>query len=357
MTHARRRWPKPAFNVLAAMVVLFHGRPSVSAEPSGILLPDKVLALDGALVGPLAFAPDGKTIGGFGMEWFDDYSLPSALRIWAVDSGKKIADVSVPNAHIISFAFGHDSQRLFSGSWEGTVRVHDLRSFKTEPIPGLLGQFVTISPEGTRLAASCLNRVEMLDLASKTITVTRDLDPTMPINSSRIDTQEIQFSPTGKLIAVRRDDRRLIKVYEIELWDAQNLRSIAVLRADTSVFRTMRFAPDGAILATAGDDGTIVLWDVNAAKQRRAANVLADPRTHGSLHLAFSPDGKLLAVGALQAALLLWTETLEVIDTVKCSGGVGVEFSPDGKLLLINSASRTGEHAVVESKLWKVGKH
>jgi WD40 repeat protein len=96
---------------------------------------------------------------------------------------------------------------------------------------------------------------------------------------------------------------------------------------------------DSNILAVAGRDGCVHLWDIAAAKDTR---VLTGP--HAGLHaVAFSPNGKLLAVAGTgnkvidPAAIILWdTATWKEVDRYEGpdEGGIGtVAFSPDSNFL------------------------
>ena len=65
------------------------------------------------------------------------------------------------------------------------------------------------------------------------------------------------FCPRGTLLASAGEDQG------IRIWDWKNGTTLAVLRGHTRQVNSIVFSPDGSSLASASDDGTIKIWDIN----------------------------------------------------------------------------------------------
>jgi WD40 repeat protein len=106
----------------------------------------------------------------------------------------------------------------------------------------------------------------------------------------------------------------------------------------TDAVTAVAFAPDGHTLATAGNDQTVLLWDVADPTRARRLDDPLTGHTDAVQAVAFAPDGHTLATASYDGTVLLWdvrdpTRARRLGDPLTGHFGEvwSVAFAPDGR--------------------------
>ncbi|MBU6303700.1 MAG: SUMF1/EgtB/PvdO family nonheme iron enzyme, partial [Verrucomicrobia bacterium] len=252
----------------------------------------------GGAVGTVRFRPDGKALA---------VAAPSGVILWR-EAG---SETLIPGA-TTAFAWAPDGARLAAGFADGAIRTMDVEPGTDKNVHAAPGKPVTalaFSPDGRTLAAgSADGSLRLLDAVTgqeRSVLISAD---TVPVTSIAfhpasawlaaanaegwvrfwsVDGSEIShpqssgwgmdpeakiklkgadlaFSPNGRRLAIGTNDGKggFAKLWGVE--DPAKVRELATLTHHAPTSPVIAFAPDGANLVTATDDGTLVLWDVRA---------------------------------------------------------------------------------------------
>jgi len=106
----------------------------------------------------------------------------------------------------------------------------------------------------------------------------------------------VAFSPDGQYAATASNDNTA------RLWDVQTGQEIRQFIGHTENIWSVVFSADGKTIATASNDGTARLWDVQTGQELRSLV----GHTAGVENVIFSPDGKFIATASDDGTARLW---------------------------------------------------
>jgi WD40 repeat protein len=278
----------------------------------------------------LAFAPDGRTLA--------SAMNGQILYLWDVPAGRFRA---AWRGAFGPLGFTADGRTLLTRGPAG-AKLWDVAAGRERFVfPGAFGK-VAISPDGRTLASDGGGALKLWDVPRHRQAVAVLAGHTGKVNA-------VALTRDGKLLASAGNDTTA------RLWDVATGKTRTVLPHSQPV-RAVAFSPDGQTLATGSSElvggkpaGIICLWETATGRKRATLRGHIDPVTC----LAFSPDGKTLAAageGLLKPGpkggapivkkgrVRLWdvaTRRERTSITQNLGGITCLAFSPDGKRLAV----------------------
>jgi len=270
-----------------------------------------------------AFGPDGNLLASAAED--------GTVRLWDVVTGEEIQCLTGHGGAVWSVAFAHSGKMLATASADRTARIWEVgpslsASRELHRLRGAAGQEMrggvrgaVFSPDDAALVTACEDgtvRLWRLADGSETLRIDKHTGPVLAVD----------FRLDGRYLASASEDRTA------RVWDLEG-RELCRFTGHEGPVHGVAFSPDGRAIATAGEDRTVRLWDLTTKREARCLQ-----GHEGAVQaVAFSADGRRLASASADRTVRLWDRASgqEARRLAGWRGGVwNVSFNQDGRGLV-----------------------
>ncbi|MGD1807622.1 AAA-like domain-containing protein [Dapis sp. BLCC M126] len=294
----------------------------------------KLWQLDGTLM--RSFQGDNVIIGvdcSKNGEYIATSGNDNAIKIWRSD-GTLVRTLREHNAVVRGVALSNDGMIAVSASDDGTVKLWRKNKNLLKPLYGHedIVWDVATSSNG-KLIASVGDRNPRL--------WQQDGKFWQKINYSDQVNLCVAFAPDSQTIAICINNK-------IEIWDIGDINTsqaqpMRVLAGHQAIVSAIAISPDGQTIASAGDDKTIKVWNIEG--QLLHSFVAHNERIW---KLAFTPDSQTIVSASQDETVKLWKTDGTLLTTLHQGSPIwGVAINPQGNLIASTSRDDT-------LKLWKL---
>ena len=242
----------------------------------------------------------------------------------------------------LAYAPGVKDRVLVTCGHDELIRVHNLEQGLDEELKvNEVDHFddsiyaVTVSPDGTRIAAGGEGHVAVLFKLED-----GEGEYERNATKSTLPIRDLSFSPDSAWLAVASDDD------EIKVVNVENVQEIKTLKGHEGGVKSIAFDPKGEYLASAGADRSVRLWyleggselkKLSGAYDKVPATAVENGNPVNLCQISWAPNGEHLAVAGSKDVKILDRESLKEADP--CTGGHErevsiVQFSSNGLYLL-----------------------
>ncbi len=256
---------------------------------------------------------------------------PKRVSFWQVQANKESRCLALEDVTLLS----PDTRYCVRIEPEGGITFLDARSGKkADPLKVMVsyngnGNRIAFSPDSKSLAVAHQKNKEIQIRSFPS----GELRATFPLPDStkyRVGDRDywdyrLSFSTDGRTLLLGT------KAGVVHRWDLAGRKEMPLLSKHFGEVTSAHLLPDGKTMVTTGEDGLIRRWEHRTGRQ------LSEPPGYaGRTYSAYSPDGRLVAVGDARGRLELWDAGSGRLHRVLRRDGLAtikLAFTPNGESL------------------------
>jgi WD40 repeat protein/class 3 adenylate cyclase len=286
-------------------------------------------------VGSVSWSPDGL--------WIATGSFDSSVRIWNADGGKLEERLQGHPGIVNSVDWAPDSRRLVSAGSEGTARVWEIEEhtgprgneleshevFTLTAQESQSGSFAAFSPDGARVITSDLG-ITSIKIWDLSVRGDEEL-ANMPTNY--FAPADAAYLPDGRVVA--SDGNGAVAIWAT---DGTHDATIGSGGGGSAPVTMIAVAPDGTMIATAGFDDVVSVWNTETGDPVFEFDVSTKEGESVS-SIDWSPDGQHLAAASTDGRVTVTDRQGEVVNVFsEAPHRFGpLAFSPDGRSIAVGT--------------------
>ena len=315
-----KNWKPTPVHMLSVALISSLGFGALLWGPNGT--DDQLLVGHNHWVSTVAFTPDGHSIvSGAGL-----HAMRSETKLWDLGQGQA-RELSGHTGSVEAIAFSPDGTQLATAGYDQKIRLwdvhHNYQCINTwTGHDGVVRLLAYTNGGKTLISAGADYAVKSWDVASG-----RQLSQ---LNGHDV----IALAPQSSCFATRNFSTKSVTIHDLETGEPRQ-----VFAPDDGYTMCGAFSADGRKLASGGFYCCANIYDLASAKC-----VMLLGHQDYLIYVAFSPDGKFLATACQDRTVKIWDIEAgrEIRTLVGHTGPVTcVAFSPDGKRLVSGSYDKT----------------
>ncbi|MGH7170492.1 MAG: WD40 repeat domain-containing protein [Gemmataceae bacterium] len=265
---------------LSAMVLAYL---SVSSARGQVI---KELRGHRAAVYAVAFRPDGERMA--------TASFDHTIKVWDANAGRVVRTFTGHQDKVLALAYSADGRQLASAGLDGTVRLWDAANGQRGACLTSRNQCVqgiAFTPDGRRLIACGEAGIAEVWKTKKGI-----LERSIRVEPEQMPLYAVAVSPAGRLLALAGLDGR-IRLYDLATGQLRH-----ILEGHADAVYSLAFSPDGGRLVSGSVDQTVRCWQVATGEQYACL----DGHRGAVYSLGYSLDGRRLVTAGTDGEVIVW---------------------------------------------------